>query len=193
MALQKHWFLFCNKNIFTVDDLPPENFLLFCLTANLNSSFPSCSTGKTFEIVHLPRGRSRGPGYSFFFFPVRFVKIIPIMILLATGWMWLLKKDLWKNSYPQKTPAGGRSRRGYSLCKFNSRGYICVPQANKSESHNPRPQVPLHVPSRLLSRNFETAEAELIWRGINLAKHLQAHTDPPRPHPSVVSRGIWKT
>lgn len=35
-------------------------------------------------------------------FSVRFGKIILIMILLATGRMWLLKMDLWKNSYPQK-------------------------------------------------------------------------------------------
>lgn len=35
-------------------------------------------------------------------FSVRFVKIILIMILLATGRMWLLKMDLWKNSSPQK-------------------------------------------------------------------------------------------
>lgn len=64
--------------------------------------------------------------------------------------------------------------RSYSLCKFNSRGYICVLKANKSESHNPRPQVPLQVPSRLLSWNFEIAEAELIWQGINLPQHLQS-------------------
>lgn len=119
-----------------------------------------------------------------FFFSVRFVKIIPIMILLATGRMWLLKMDLWKNSYPRKNigrrmnPTRPRPplHRTFSLCKFNSRGYICVLKANKSESHNPRPQVPLHVPSRLLSWNFEIAEAELIWQGINLPQHLQSET-----------------
>lgn len=35
-------------------------------------------------------------------FSVRFGKIILIMILLTKGRMWLLKMDLWKNSYPQK-------------------------------------------------------------------------------------------
>lgn len=159
-----------------------ENYVvflsLFCLLAKV-SLFPPCPTGKTLEIVHLPRGRSWRPGHSFF--SVRFVKIIPIMILLATGRMWLLKMDLWKNSYPQKNTGRWMNpnphpllHRTYSLCKFNSRGYICVLKANKSESHNPRPQVPLHVPSRLLSWNFEIAEAELIWQGINLPQHLQS-------------------
>lgn len=112
-------------------------------------------------------------------FSVRFGKIIPIMILLATGRMWLLKMDLWKNSSPPEKhwsvdESTSSLSRTYSLCKFNSRGYASVLKANKSESHNPRRQVPLHVPSRLLSWNFEIAEAELIWRGINRPQHLQS-------------------
>lgn len=122
-------------------------------------------------------------------FSVRFGKIILIMILLTKGRMWLLKMDLWKNSYPQKNicrrgmttrrphhppPAAVATlfhplrQRVYSLYKFNSRAHICVLKASKSEIHNPRPQVPLHVPSRLHSCNFEIVEAALIWRGINL-------------------------
>lgn len=106
-----------------------------------------------------------------FFFSVRFAKIIPIMILLATGRMWLLKMDLWKNSYPPKNigrwinPTPPPSHRTYSLCKFDSRGYICVLKANKSESHNPRPQVPLHVPSRLFF-----LELWDCWGGADLAR-----------------------
>lgn len=54
-------------------------------------------------------------------------------------------------------------------------------KANKSESHNPRPQVPLHVPSRLLSWNFEIAEAELIWQGINLPSTCSLYPASARP------------
>lgn len=111
-------------------------------------------------------------------FSVRFEKIILIMILLVKGRMWLLKMDLWKNSDPQKNisrwmnpPAATTTlfspllRWVSSLHKFNSRAHIRVLKARKSESHNPRPQVPLHVPSRLHSWNFEIVEAELIWQG----------------------------
>lgn len=102
-----------------------------------------------------------------FFFSVRFEKIILIMILLVKGKMWLLKMDLWKNSYPQKNISRCLTispllRWLYSL---NSRAHIRVLKASKSESHNPRPQVPLHVPSRLHSWNFGIFEAELIWQG----------------------------
>lgn len=83
--------------------------LLFCLVANLN---PPPTTPPPPPLSH----RKDSWNCSFterkklkagtFFFSVRFVKIIPIMILLATGRMWLLKMDLWKNSYPQKNIGG---------------------------------------------------------------------------------------
>ena len=101
-----------------------------------------------------------------FFFSVRFKKITPIMILLATGKMWLLKMDLWKIVIPKKQSLNGSKplHRSYSLCKFILRVSVCVLKANKSESHNPRPQVPLQVPSRLPIWNLGTIEAELIWQ-----------------------------
>lgn len=122
-------------------------------------------------------------------FSDRFVQIIPIMILLATGRMWLLKTDLWKNSYPQKNTGGlnGSVHNPPGLSPHLTlppqdllplqipfkRLHICILKASGSESHNPRPQVPLHHPNRLLSWNFETVEAELIQKGINLLQHLQ--------------------
>lgn len=72
-------------------------FTLFFSYAVANASLPApsfCPTGKTLEIVHLPKGRSWRTGHAFFFpsslslflfLSVRFEKIILIMILLAAG------------------------------------------------------------------------------------------------------------
>lgn len=83
----------------------------------------------------------------------RFVKIIPIMILLARERMWLLKMDLWKNSYPaQKNMVSWWVPNPLRIT--DSTQELWVLKANRSESHNPRAQVPLHFPSRLLSWNL---------------------------------------
>lgn len=148
--------------------------LLSCFAASL-SPLPSCPTGKTLEIVHLPKGKSLRPGHSFF--SVRFVKITLTMILLATRKMWLLKMALWKNSHPfRKTLVQGWNYRHWTYfpCKCNSRGCICVLKARESESHNPRQELPLDVPRRLFTWNSKIAEAELIWQEINLHRHLQS-------------------
>ena len=79
--------------------------LLFCLVANLNPPHtPPLSHRKDSWNCSFTERKKLKAGT--FFFSVRFVKIIPIMILLATGRMWLLKMDLWKNSYPQKNIGG---------------------------------------------------------------------------------------
>lgn len=81
----------------------PEKMMLFfsyffCLVANVRP--PLLSHRKdSWNCSFTERKKLKA---RTFFFSVRFVKIIPIMILLATGRMWLLKMDLWKNSYPQK-------------------------------------------------------------------------------------------
>lgn len=65
----------------------------------------------------------------------------------------------------RRHPVSPLLQRVYFFYKINSRAHIRVVKASKSESHNPRPQVPLYVPSRLHSWNFEIVEAELIWWG----------------------------
>lgn len=134
-------------------NLPWEHYV-FCLSFLVylpRFFFSSSPTGKTLEFVHLPRGTSWRPGHSFF--SVRFAKITPIMILLGTKKMWLLKMDLWKIVIPKNfslwVNLNPPLHRSYSHCKFISRGCICALKAKKFESHNPRPQVPLQVPSRL--------------------------------------------
>ena len=127
-----------------------------------------------------------------FFFSVRFVKIIPIMILLATERMWLLKMDLWKNSYPQKNigrwmnPTPNPPHPPIPPSHYPNSTEL-IPSVNSIQEATfvfSRPTslkviIPDHkyhftFPSRLLSWNFEIAEAELIWWGINLPQHLQS-------------------
>lgn len=97
------WYFFYMQTVVQPNIFQRNNvvfLVLFLSRCQYKSTHPLCPTGKTLEIVHLPRGRSWRPGHSFF--SVRFEKIILIMILLAKRRMWLLKMDLWKNSYPQK-------------------------------------------------------------------------------------------
>lgn len=159
---------------------PYEKMMLFFLLfVSLPVFFFSpCPTGKTLEIVHLPRGRSWRPGHSFF--SVRFAKIIPIMILLATGRMWLLKMDLWKNSYPPKNIGRWINPTPLPATEL-------IPSANSIQEATfvfSRPTslkviIPDHkyhftFPAGSFSWNFEIAEAELIWQGINQPQHLQS-------------------
>lgn len=115
-----------------------------------------------------------------FFFSVRFAKIIPIMILLATGRMWLLKMDLWKNSYPPKNIGRWINPTPLPATEL-------IPSANSIQEATfvfSRPTslkviIPDHkyhftFPAGSFSWNFEIAEAELIWQGINQPQHLQS-------------------
>lgn len=72
----------------------------FCLVASISPPTPFVPQERLLKLFIYREEEVEGQ--DILFFSVRFEKIILIMILLVKGRMWLLKMDLWKNSYPQK-------------------------------------------------------------------------------------------